>query len=127
MCKICCPGVPAVARQVKNPALLQLWRRLQLWLGFSPSPGNCCRGGQQNKTKQKKQKLKQNNSQHMNRSIVLLLYFIASLCFFMPQKYQSQAVHRTVGPCSRKGPGWTTGDTGVSRTRLPGEMVKSSQ
>ena len=34
------PGVPAVVWWVKDPALLQLWRRSQLWLGFDPGPGN---------------------------------------------------------------------------------------
>ena len=33
-------GVPAVAQWVKDLALLQLWRRLQLWLGFDSWPGN---------------------------------------------------------------------------------------
>ena len=32
-------GVPA--QWVKDPALLQLWRRSQLWLGFDPWPWNC--------------------------------------------------------------------------------------
>ena len=30
--------IPGLAQQVKNPALLQLWYRLQLWLGFDPWP-----------------------------------------------------------------------------------------
>ena len=29
-----------MAQWVKDPALLQLWRSLQLWLGFHPWPGN---------------------------------------------------------------------------------------
>ena len=33
-------GVPAVAQRVRDPALPQLWRRPQLWLRFSPWPGN---------------------------------------------------------------------------------------
>ena len=34
------PGAPAVVQQVKDPALLQLWGRLQLQLGCDPWPGN---------------------------------------------------------------------------------------
>ena len=33
-------GVPAVVYQVKDTALLQLWCRSTLRLGFSPWPGN---------------------------------------------------------------------------------------
>ena len=29
-----------MAQWVKDPAQLQLWCKLQLWLGFSPWPGN---------------------------------------------------------------------------------------
>jgi len=29
-------GVPTAAHWVKDPALLQLWLRLQLWLTFDP-------------------------------------------------------------------------------------------
>ena len=32
--------VPAVAQQVKDLALLQLWHRLQLQLGYNAWPGN---------------------------------------------------------------------------------------
>jgi len=32
--------MPAQAQWVKDLALLQLWCRLQLWLGFHPWPGN---------------------------------------------------------------------------------------
>ena len=38
--KIARLGVPIVAQWVKDPALLQLWHRSQLWLGFNPWPGN---------------------------------------------------------------------------------------
>ena len=31
-------GVPPVAQWVKDPVLLQLWQRSQLWLGISPWP-----------------------------------------------------------------------------------------
>ena len=33
-------GVLTVAQQFKDPALLQLWHRSQLWLGFDPWPRN---------------------------------------------------------------------------------------
>lgn len=33
-------GVPTVAHWAKNPALLQLWRKLQLQLGFNHGPSN---------------------------------------------------------------------------------------
>ena len=33
-------GVPCVVQQVKDPVLLQLWCRLQLWLGSNPWPRN---------------------------------------------------------------------------------------
>ena len=33
-------GVPAVAQQVKDQALPQLWHRSQLWLRFDPWPRN---------------------------------------------------------------------------------------
>ena len=44
---------PGLARWVKDPALPQLWCRLQLWLGFSPWPGNfhMCECGQKKKKK----------------------------------------------------------------------------
>ena len=32
-------GVLTMVQWVKDPALLQLWRRSQLWLGFNPWPG----------------------------------------------------------------------------------------
>ena len=32
--------VPNVAQGVKDPALLQLWHRSKLWLGFEPWPGS---------------------------------------------------------------------------------------
>ena len=31
---------PAQHSGLKDPALLKLWRRLQLWLGFDPRPRN---------------------------------------------------------------------------------------
>ena len=34
------PRVPTVVQWVKDPALLQLWHRWQLWLGFDPWLGN---------------------------------------------------------------------------------------
>lgn len=47
-----------VAQWVKEPVLLQLWHRLQLWCGIIPGPGNFCRCSQkptkQNKNKQKR-------------------------------------------------------------------------
>ena len=33
-------GVPAVAQQVKDPALLQLWHKAQLWTRFDAWPGS---------------------------------------------------------------------------------------
>ena len=38
--KIVNMGVPNVALQIKDPALPQLWSRLQLWLGFATLPWN---------------------------------------------------------------------------------------
>lgn len=32
-------GVPTLVHQVKDPALLQLWHKSQLWLGFDPLLG----------------------------------------------------------------------------------------
>ena len=32
--------MPSLVQWVKNPMLLQLWHRSQLWLGFDPWPGN---------------------------------------------------------------------------------------
>ena len=49
-------GVPTVAQWVKDPALLQLWHRSKLWLGFDPSPGNFHMfQGQPKKVKKKKE------------------------------------------------------------------------
>ena len=31
---------PNLAQRVKDPVLLKLWRRSQLWLGLDPWPGN---------------------------------------------------------------------------------------
>ena len=33
-------SLPGLVQWVKDPAWLQLWCRSQLWLRFSPSPGN---------------------------------------------------------------------------------------
>ena len=33
-------GVPTEAWWIKDPVLLQLWYRLQMWLRFHPWPGN---------------------------------------------------------------------------------------
>ena len=33
-------SIPSPAQRVKDPALLQMWHRLQLWLQFDPWPGN---------------------------------------------------------------------------------------
>ena len=46
-------GVPTVVQQVKVLALLQLWHRLQLWLGFSPWPKNFHRPWVQPKEKKR--------------------------------------------------------------------------
>ena len=33
-------SIPGLAQWVKDLTLMRLWRRLQLWLGFDPWPGN---------------------------------------------------------------------------------------
>ena len=33
-------SIPSLARWVKDPALLELWYGLQLWLSLNPWPGN---------------------------------------------------------------------------------------
>ena len=38
--RVAIAGDPILVQWVKNPTLLQLWCRLQLWLGFNPWPGN---------------------------------------------------------------------------------------
>ena len=45
--------VPGPVKWIKDPALLQLWRRSQLWLGFNPRPRTsiCCGCEQKNKKK----------------------------------------------------------------------------
>ena len=51
-------GVPTAPQQVKDPELLQLWCRLQLWLGSDPWPRNLAmsRGWTFGKEKKKKKK-----------------------------------------------------------------------
>ena len=48
--------IPGPAQCVKDLALLQLWHRMQLWLGSYLWPGNsiCCEATQKEKTKQNK-------------------------------------------------------------------------
>jgi len=51
-------GSSLVIQWVKDSALPQLWRRLQLWHGFSPWPGNLHMPQMRPKKKEKK-KLKE--------------------------------------------------------------------
>ena len=47
-------GVPTKVQQVKDLASLQLWWRLEVWLGFNPWPGNFHNQGCGWKKKKKK-------------------------------------------------------------------------
>ena len=48
-------SIPSPAQWVKDPALLQLRYKLQLWLGFSPWPGNLHVLPERPKKKEKKE------------------------------------------------------------------------
>ena len=51
-----CRFDPSPAQWVKDPALLQLWHRSQLWLEINPWPGNFHMLWEQPKKKKKKKK-----------------------------------------------------------------------
>ena len=66
---------------VKNPALLHLWNRLQLWFGFATQPGNFHMPQVQPKKgkKKKKKKEKEEMKDKKKRNLILVCFYTIGL------------------------------------------------